>query len=64
MDKKISRHEWKSNLLPALVMVGPVTLVLVFLVAVPLLYVGVMSFWLWHSLQQFCVFWLDIRFLT
>lgn len=44
MDKKISRHEWKSNLLPALVMVGPVTLVLVFLVAVPLLYVGVMSF--------------------
>lgn len=44
MDKKISRHEWKSNLLPALVMVGPVTLVLVFLVAAPLLYVGVMSF--------------------
>lgn len=44
MDKKISRHEWKSNLLPALVMAGPVTLVLVFLVAVPLVYVGVMSF--------------------
>lgn len=44
MDKKISRHEWKSNLLPALVMAGPVTLVLVFLVAVPLIYVGVMSF--------------------
>lgn len=44
MDKKISRHEWKSNLLPALVMAGPVTMVLVFLVAVPLVYVGVMSF--------------------
>lgn len=44
MDKKISRHEWKSNLLPALIMAGPVTLVLVFLVAVPLVYVGVMSF--------------------
>lgn len=44
MSKKISRHELKSNLLPALVMTGPVTLVLVFLVAVPLVYVGVMSF--------------------
>ncbi len=44
MGKKISRHELKSNLIPALVMTGPVTLVLVLLVAVPLIYVGVMSF--------------------
>lgn len=44
MAKKHSKHEWKSNTLPALVMVGPVTLLLVFLIAIPLLYVGVMSF--------------------
>lgn len=44
MAKKHSKHEWKSNTLPALVMVGPVILLLVFLIAIPLLYVGVMSF--------------------
>mgnify|MGYP000885284086 CR=1 FL=1 len=44
MAKKISKHRWKSNTLPALTMVTPVTLVMVFLVAVPLIYVGIMSF--------------------
>ena len=44
MGKKHSKHEWKSNTLPSLVMVGPVTLMLVLLVAIPLIYVGVMSF--------------------
>lgn len=44
MMKKKSKHQWKSNTLPALTMVGPVTLWLVLLVAIPLIYVGVMSF--------------------
>ena len=44
MAKKISKHRWKSNTLPALTMVTPVTLVMVFLVAIPLIYVGIMSF--------------------
>ncbi|MGN0415323.1 MAG: ABC transporter permease [Agathobacter sp.] len=44
MAKKHSKHEWKSNTLPALVMVGPVTVMLILLVAIPLIYVGVMSF--------------------
>lgn len=43
MQKK-SKHEWKARRLPALVMVGPVTLFMVLLVMVPLLYVIVMSF--------------------
>lgn len=44
MEKHHSRHEWRSNTLPALVMVGPVTLLLIFLVAAPLILVAVMSF--------------------
>lgn len=44
MGKKHSKHEWKSNTLPAFVMVGLVTVMLILLVAVPLIYVGVMSF--------------------
>ncbi|HUM83352.1 MAG TPA: ABC transporter permease [Lachnospiraceae bacterium] len=40
----VSRHKWKSNTLPALITVGPVTLWLAFFVAVPLVYVAVMSF--------------------
>ncbi len=44
MRKKHSRHEWRSNTLPALVMVGPVTFILAFLVVVPLIFVAVMSF--------------------
>ena len=44
MDKKHSKHQWKSNTLPALVTVGPVALMLILLVAIPLIYVAVMSF--------------------
>lgn len=44
MDKKHSRHEWRSNTLPAIVTVAPVTLILVFLVAVPLILVAAISF--------------------
>lgn len=44
MSKKLSKHEWKSNVLPSIVTVGPVTLLLVLLVAIPLIYVAVMSF--------------------
>ncbi len=44
MSKKYSKHQWKANVLPAIVTVGPVTVMLVLLVAVPLLYVAVMSF--------------------
>ena len=42
--KKHSRHSFRSNTLPAVVTTGPMTLLLVLLVAVPLIYVGVMSF--------------------
>ncbi len=44
MKQKRTRHEFRSNTLPALVTVGPVTLVMVLLIAVPLIYVAVMSF--------------------
>lgn len=44
MEKKHSKHQWKSNTLPALVTVGPVAIMLVLLVAIPLIYVAVMSF--------------------
>ena len=44
MEKAHAKHQWRSNTLPALLTVGPVTLVLVLLVAVPLIYVVVMSF--------------------
>lgn len=42
--KKRSKHEWRANRFPAMVMVGPVTLCMVLLVMIPLLYVIVMSF--------------------
>ena len=42
--KKHSRHSFRSNTLPAVVTTGPMTLLLILLVAVPLIYVGVMSF--------------------
>lgn len=42
--KKHSRHSFRSNTLPAVVTTGPMTLLLLLLVAVPLIYVGVMSF--------------------
>jgi spermidine/putrescine transport system permease protein len=44
MGKIKSKHEFRSNTLPALITVGPVTLIMVLLVAVPLIYVAVMSF--------------------
>lgn len=44
MEKAHAKHQWRSNTLPALLTVGPVTLVLVLLVAIPLIYVVVMSF--------------------
>lgn len=44
MKQKKTRHEFRANTLPALVTVGPVTLVMVLLIAVPLIYVAVMSF--------------------
>ena len=44
MEKAHAKHQWRSNTLPALLTVGPVTLVLVLLVAVPLIYVVIMSF--------------------
>ena len=44
MKRKRSRHEFRANTLPAILMVGPVTLIMVLLIAVPLIYVGVMSF--------------------
>jgi spermidine/putrescine transport system permease protein len=44
MIKKRSKHEFKSNTMPAMVTVGPVALLLIFLVAAPLVLVAVMSF--------------------
>lgn len=44
MTKKRSKHEFKSNTMPAMVTVGPVALLLIFLVAAPLVLVAVMSF--------------------
>lgn len=43
-EKLIKKHKWRSNNLPAIATVGPVALLLVLLVAVPLIYVAVMSF--------------------
>lgn len=39
-----TKHEIRANTLPALLMVGPVTLIMILLIAVPLIYVAVMSF--------------------
>jgi len=44
MSGKTSKHEFRSNTLPALVTVGPVALLLLFLVVAPLILVAVMSF--------------------
>ena len=44
MDGKRSKHEFRSNTLPAFVTVGPVSLLLMFLVVAPLVFVAVMSF--------------------
>lgn len=44
MEKKTSKHEFRSNTLPAIVTVGPVAVLLLFLVVAPLILVAVMSF--------------------
>lgn len=44
MRHKKTKHEFRANTLPALITVGPVTLIMVLLIAVPLIYVAVMSF--------------------
>ena len=44
MAKKKSKHEFRSNTLPAFITVLPVTVIMIFLVAIPLIYVAVMSF--------------------
>lgn len=43
MSRKKSKHEFRANTLPAMLTVGPVTLIMILLIAVPLLYVAVMS---------------------
>ena len=53
MKKKKTKHEFRSNTLPAFFTVGPVTLLMVLLVAVPLIYVAVMSF---CSIDEFYIF--------
>ena len=42
--KNMSKHEFKSNTIPAVVTVGPVALLLLLLVLAPLIFVTVMSF--------------------
>lgn len=44
MEHKKTKHEFRANTLPALITVGPVTLIMVLLIEVPLIYVAVMSF--------------------
>ncbi len=44
MKPKKTKHEFRANTLPAIITVGPVTLIMVLLIAVPLIYVAVMSF--------------------
>ncbi len=44
MERKKSKHELRSNIIPAFVTVGPVTVLLIFLVAAPLVFVALMSF--------------------
>lgn len=44
MAKGKSKHKWRANTLPALIMVGPVSFWMLIFIAVPLIYVFVMSF--------------------
>ena len=44
MKRRKTKHELRANTLPAIVTVGPVTLIMVLLIAIPLIYVAVMSF--------------------
>lgn len=50
VKNKKSKHELRANTIPTLFTVGPVTLLMILLVAVPLVYVGIMSF---CSLDEF-----------
>lgn len=38
MKHKKTKHEFRENTLPALITVGPVTLIMILLIAVPLIY--------------------------
>lgn len=42
--KKKSKHAFRANTLPALLTVGPVTMLMILLIAIPLIYIAVMSF--------------------
>lgn len=44
MEHRKTKHEFRANTLSALITVGPVTIIMVLLIAVPLIYVAVMSF--------------------
>ena len=44
MARKTTKHEFKSNTLSAIVTVGPVAVLLIFLVVAPLIFVAIMSF--------------------
>lgn len=44
MKHEKTKHEFRANTFPALITVGPVTLIMILFIAVPLLYVAVMSF--------------------
>lgn len=50
MGKGRSKHEWRSRTLPSLVTVGPVSLWMLIFIAIPLIYVFIMSF---CSLDEF-----------
>ena len=49
MKQKKTKHQFRSNTLPALVTVGPVTVLVVLLIAVPLIYVAVMLSFLYQT---------------
>ena len=57
--KKHSRHSFRSNTLPAVVMTGPMALLLRLLVAAPLMYGGVMRC---CSIEEY--YNVDFRFTT
>ncbi len=44
MKRRKTKHEIRANILPAIITVGPVTLIMVLLIAIPLVYIAVMSF--------------------
>jgi spermidine/putrescine transport system permease protein len=50
MSKDKSKHKWKSEILPSLITVGPVSIWMLIFIAIPLIYVLIMSF---CSLDEF-----------